>query len=105
MGASIAGLTTAEQAKEGKAEVDAVRVQIAVLGKAVAAYRVKHSEFPVSLKGLVEKKLVLPEAIVDPWDKEFQYDRSGKRNHGKMPDIWTVSPSKMIIGNWPEVKK
>src|SRR5437867_223568 len=105
MAASTSGLTTAEQTKESTAKADAAKAQITILGKAVDAYRLKYAEFPANLKALVEKKLVLPDAIIDPWGKEFQYDVAGKRNDGKTPDIWAVTPSKVTIGNWVEKKK
>jgi hypothetical protein len=41
----------------------------------------------------------------DPWGREWQYDVAGKRNDGKKPDVWTVSPfggGKKEIGNWAE---
>ena len=34
-----------------------------------------------------------PEAIKDPWGREFQYDAAGSRNGGSRPDIWTVAPN------------
>jgi putative addiction module component (TIGR02574 family) len=39
----------------------------------------------------------------DPWGREWNYDPTGKRNNGNLPDIWTVSPfagGKKVIGNW-----
>jgi Type II secretion system (T2SS), protein G len=103
--ALISGLTTAKQAKDGESEADLAKAQIAILGKAVDAYRLKNTKFPINLKALVEQKLVQPHAILDPWDNEFQYDVTGKRNDGKKPDIWAVSPSEVTIGNWVEKKK
>ncbi len=35
----------------------------------------------------------------------YQYDAAGKKNGGTKPDIWTETPDKKIIGNWPEEKK
>jgi len=102
---SIFGLGHAQEGKDRKAEVDAAKAQIAVLGKAVDTYHVKLGEYPMDLKALVEKKLVQPDALIDPWKKEYQYDVTGKHNGGKTPDIWTVTPNKVTIGNWVEKKK
>ena len=38
----------------------------------------------------------------DPWKKPYQYDPSGPRNNGRRPDIWTVAPDGLEIGNWPK---
>ena len=43
--------------------------------------------------------------FTDPWGNPYRYDPKGKRNGGKRPDIWTVTPDKTGIGNWPEQKK
>jgi hypothetical protein len=53
---------------------------------------------------LVDDRFVEAKALIDPWDKEFQYDVAGKQNDKKKPDIWTETPDKKTIGNWPEKK-
>ena len=64
----------------------------------------KNNNFPDNLKTLVDDKFVEAKALINPWDKEFQYDAGGKHNDGKKPDIWTETPDKKTIGNWPEKK-
>jgi Type II secretion system (T2SS), protein G len=104
---AFCGSGTAEQPKDkdDKAKVDVAKVQLAVLDKAVAAYRVKNDVFPESIQTLVDAKIIDAKAATDPWGKQYQYEVGGKRNDRKKPDIWTVTPAKETIGNWPAKKK
>jgi hypothetical protein len=92
------------------AKSDAARAQVKVLEKALQTYFVKNNEYPTSLDVLTTvqpdggKPYVETKALIDPWDKPYQYDLSGKRNNGKKPDVWAVAPDKTLIGNWPEKK-
>jgi hypothetical protein len=86
------------EAREGIA-----RVQIKVLDDAVEAYVLSKSELPASLKALLEGNTPIlknADALLDPWKKPYQYDVNGPKNKNKRPDIWTVTPDKVIIGNW-----
>jgi hypothetical protein len=100
--AACCQLIAAEPAKDDKAKVDAAKAQLAALDKAVQAYHKKNNNFPAELMTLVDDKFVEAKALIDPWDKQFQYDAAGKHNDGKKPDIWTETPDKKTIGNWPE---
>jgi hypothetical protein len=79
------------------------------LNQACEAYRVKHGRFPVKLEVLLEKDemgrpyldLDSKDALIDPWGQPYQYDAKGPRNNGVKPDIWTVTPAGVEIGNWP----
>jgi hypothetical protein len=72
----------------------------------VEEYRQKYNNLPSSLTVLVEKeRYVDPEDLLDPWEQPFQYDAAGKRNGGRRPDIWTVTPDRRTLGNWPVDKK
>ena len=104
---TICGPSAADQPKDKaeKAKVDVAKAQVAELDKAVAAYRVKENVYPDSLMTLADAKLIDLKALTDPWGKVYQYDVAGKRNEGKKPDIWTVTPAKETIGNWPAMKK
>jgi hypothetical protein len=42
--------------------------------------------------------------LLDPWGKKYKYD-AGKKNNGEKPDIWTETPDKKIIANWPDTPK
>jgi hypothetical protein len=42
--------------------------------------------------------------LEDPWGNEYRYQYPGKFNLGGF-DIWTISPSGMIIGNWENTSK
>jgi hypothetical protein len=103
--AVLCGLVPAPQPKATNAQVDAATAQLGLLDQAVQTYFLKHDKFPEKLKTLVDGKIVESKSIVDPWGKEYQYEVGGKRNGGRKPDIWTVTPDKNMIGNWPEEKK
>jgi Type II secretion system (T2SS), protein G len=105
LAASLCGLADAQKDKEDDAKVKVAKAQLAVLDKAVAAYFVKNTRFPDSLKTLVDDGLLKADSIIDPWKKEYQYEVGGKHNGDKKPDIWTVTPDKKTIGNWPEKKE
>lgn len=77
------------------------------LTQACKAYHVRHGEFPETLDKLLERDqfgliyLEMPDALIDPWGKRYQYDPKGPRNNGEKPDIWTVLANGTVIGNWP----
>jgi hypothetical protein len=81
--------------------------QTKILTQACEAYRVKHDRLPQNLAELLEKDalggpyLESPDALIDPWGNRYQYDPKGPRNNGLKPDIWTVTPGGVEIGNWP----
>jgi hypothetical protein len=88
------------------AKVAAAKAQIKVLDVAVQLYFIKNEKYPESLKVLTEGKnpLVEPSSLIDPWKNPYQYDPAGPKNKGKKPDVWTVTPDKKALGNWPEEK-
>ena len=97
---SLAGLAHADP-KE-----DLARVEVRNLTVAAKTYNLKRGNFPEKLIDLKTAGYVEPKAtLLDPWGNPYQYDPKGKRNGGKQPDIWTVTPDKKEIGNWPEQKK
>jgi len=102
----VAGTGFPADAKED-AKVAAAKAQIAVLDKALQAYHLKHEKYPESLKALTEgdKPYVEAAALTDPWKNPYQYDAAGPKNKGKKPDVWTVTPDKETLGNWPAEKK
>lgn len=77
------------------------------LTHACQAYRIKRDRFPKNLEELLAKDalggpyLEGPDALIDPWGRRYQYDPKGPRNNGAKPDIWTVTPQGIEIGNWP----
>ena len=45
-----------------------------------------------------------PDALKDPWQQQWQYDKTGPMNGGTKPDIWTTDPKdaqRTKLGNWP----
>jgi Type II secretion system (T2SS), protein G len=70
------------------------------LERAVTDYCIKKGEYPPNLDTLVSEGAVNADGLRDPWKHEYQYDPNGRKNKGARPDIWTVTPSREIIGNW-----
>ncbi len=84
-------------------ESEGLRIRLQVLDQSVQNYLGSTGKLPANFKAIVDAKLLSPKSIIDPWGKEFQYDISGKKTKNKeVPDIWTETPDKQIIGNWSE---
>ena len=81
------------------------KIQIKRIDKALQMYKLKNREFPEFLERLIEGKnpFLKMKDLYDPWEQHYQYDPSGQRNRGKMPDVWTRYPERENIGNWPEL--
>lgn len=87
---------------------DVARTQVkGTLTNACQAYYLKHSQWPDTLQQLTVKDdmgmiyLENQDALLDPWKKPYQYDKSGQKNNQTKPDIYTTAPDGEIIGNWP----
>jgi general secretion pathway protein G len=80
------------------------------LTTACKTYKTKVGEYPNQLTDLLQKTsegfgpfLESEEALLDPWERPYQYNAAGPRNNGMQPDIWTTDPgSGQEIGNWPK---
>lgn len=82
-------------------ESDDLTIRLTILDQGVQNYLGTKRKLPPNLKTLVDEKILRPESLVDPWGKEFQFDIAGKKTKNKeVPDIWTETPDKKIIGNW-----
>ena len=91
------------------AKIDAAKRQLRALTESCKVYKLKYGDFPEKLDQLVNPPQGKPflekkDALVDPWGKKYEYDAAGKKNDGLRPDIWTVTPGKKEIGNWPDKK-
>src|SRR5438552_14081125 len=89
-----------EDARIGRAKADC-----ATLAKAAQAYEIQFGQLPESLQQLVQppvgsKPFVDPDALMDPWNKPYQYDPQGAHSNGLKPDVYTVTPDGIQIGNW-----
>jgi len=88
-----------DDAKDG-----AAKSSIATLTQACQAYKLKYQEYPPNLQQLVQppngSPFVEPDALLDPWQRQFQYDPNGPRNNGLKPDISTTGSHGQEIGNW-----
>ena len=97
------GVATGLRADEKE---DRARLDIRSLTLAAKTYNLKRGNFPEKLLDLKTAGYVEPKAtLLDPWGNPYQYDPKGKKNGGKQPDIWAVTPDKKEIGNWPEGNK
>jgi hypothetical protein len=97
-------LTNRTPAQEKEDKVKLARTYIKTIEQVLAVYQLKYGHYPAKLKTLVEGPrpyFAKPEAILDPWGKPWEYNPAGKRNKGKKPDLWTVTPDKQLISNWP----
>jgi len=84
-------------------ELDDVRVRLRILHQTIQRYLASNRKLPANLKTLVDAKMLSSKSLVDPWGKEFQYDITGKKTGNKeVPDIWTETPDKKVLGNWSE---
>ncbi len=81
--------------------------QIKKLDKAIQAHRLKTGLVPETLNALTEGKNapLKDKDLRGPWGNVYRYDTSGPQNRGKMPDIWTVTPELLVVGNWPSRNK
>jgi type II secretory pathway pseudopilin PulG len=91
------------KSKEGAAKAKAM-----TLDTAVQTYMTNHNgQAPASVAVLTQpdpennnKPYVSDDAILDPWNQQYQLDPGGSRNKGAKPDVYTTSPEGKIIGNF-----
>ena len=82
---------------------DDLKIRLQVLDQSVQCYLGSTGKLPANFKALVDAKILSSKSLLDPWGKEFQYDITGKRTKNKeVPDIWTETPDKKVIGNWSD---
>ncbi|MEI7686404.1 MAG: type II secretion system protein GspG, partial [Planctomycetota bacterium] len=84
-------------------KIDSAKVRIMQLDAAVAVHKIKNGAYPDSLNALTKgdnRSLESADSLLDPWKKPYQYDVAAPKNMGAKPDIWTVSPTHVVIGNW-----
>lgn len=86
-----------------RAKEDLAKAKMKSLSQACQAYKLRYDAYPPMLAQLIQppdgEPLVKPDAIIDPWGQEYQYNPEGTNNGGYEPDIWVVRPNKQI-GNW-----
>jgi general secretion pathway protein G len=110
----VAAADPAEPPKKGAREEEKIKVaraQVQTISAAVETYKLNNGEYPDTLKDLTKPQpnggaaLLPAKALQDPWKRTYQYDPAGLHNGGLKADVWTVTPAKKLIGNWPEKKK
>jgi len=67
---------------------DKARFEVMKLTRWVEEYKTRTGAYPTAL------------APLDPWGVPYEYHPDGPRNSGRHPDIWTITPSGELIGNW-----
>ena len=104
----------AEPPKKGakdEEKVKVARVQVRAISEQLEVYKLNNGEYPEKLQDLAKPQpgggapLLPAKALLDPWKRPYRYDPAGKRNGGLKADVWTVTPAKKRIGNWPEKKR
>jgi hypothetical protein len=93
------------RARFEEAMVTKAKLDVRGLSQHLDVYKLNTGEYPKALAVLTEgTNPLLPnkESLLDPWGNPYQYDPDGPRNRGLRPDVWTVTPDKKVIGNWPE---
>jgi hypothetical protein len=69
------------------------------------AYYVRVGAYPPTLGALLGPPTLLDrDQLIDPWGRPYRYDPKGPKNNGMYPDIWTVTPDGIEIGNWPTAR-
>lgn len=93
-----------QRLEDGKVGIAKTNAQ--ALAAACEQYYANNEQFPPSLGALTQPQpngggpFFGPDKLLDPWKKEFQYNPAGTNNGGSRPDVWTVSPRGVTIGNW-----
>jgi general secretion pathway protein G len=91
------------------AKVSTVKAQSKVLTEAVESYYINHGTYPASLAALLQQTeqggpyLKNQDALIDPWQRPYQYNAAGPNNNGRQPDIWADTPQGQV-GNWSSSK-
>lgn len=113
--AGLGGYYVIGQYNESK--VSSAKIQAKTISSAVDTYFIDHGVYPPSLEVLLQKDeqgkgpyLKSRDALLDPWDRPYQYDVNGTRNHQAgavvpIPDVFTVTPDGRQVGNWAEPKR
>jgi general secretion pathway protein G len=88
------------------AKIDTAKTKAITIAKVIQTYELRFGSAPESLQQLIQppdggKPFIEPDALLDPWNKPYQYDPSGQHNGGVKPDVWTTHPETgQMIGNW-----
>lgn len=110
--------STSNYAVEEAAQYTTTEAQINTLKVALSAFNKRTGTWPTSKEGLlalvltvpdpttgIAKPVVKPEALIDPWESDFQYAYPAQRSKDAF-ELWSMGPDKRSgteddIGNWP----
>jgi prepilin-type N-terminal cleavage/methylation domain-containing protein len=94
-----------------RAKADLARTRTKELTQAVKAYHINHHVYPDSLQQLLVRDekggpyIEDADALYDPWDQPYIYEKAGSKNNGARPDIYTTNPGTgELIGNWAKAR-
>ncbi len=89
------------------AKEDVAKTQVQTLTEAAQMYQIKHGSFPPDLNTLTQPTpdgkpgSLEVSALIDPWQRPYQYSVQGGHHAGQKPDIWsTGQDGNQQIGNW-----
>ncbi len=102
----ICALVTILLVRQMPAPADIAESQIkGPLTQACNTYYLRVGAYPATLGALLGPPTLLDrDEIIDPWGRPYRYDPKGPKNNGIKPDIWTVTPDGVEIGNWPTAR-
>jgi general secretion pathway protein G len=103
--ASVSGVYVFRAYEDAK--ISTARAKAISLATACQQFMVKYERYPESLNELIQppsgnQPFVEPDALNDPWGKQFTYDQSGQHNNGLKPDVYTTTPTGEVVGNWKQ---
>ena len=107
-------------ASKRNADLKAAKVQVELLDHFLQLYLLDIGSYPSQQSGLQALRTVPADLQgsdkwggpyierdipMDPWGKPFTYTFPGTHNQGNKPDVYTVTPDNVVIGNWSEEVK
>ena len=106
IGAPVSSRCVAGRWLFSRCDIDRTSAQCRILEQQATAYKIRYGDYPGSLDALTQPSPdgnappLEPEALVDPWGHQYQYDPSGGHSQGRKPDVWTTTQNGKQIGNW-----
>lgn len=88
------------------AKLSTAKINANGLAQECEKYKLNNGEYPQNIQALTVQQpnggppLVPPDKILDPWNKPFQVDPTGRHNQGLKADVFTTAPDGRIIGNF-----
>jgi type II secretory pathway pseudopilin PulG len=100
--AGVGGVVYMKVLEDGKK--DAARAQVEAITTACQIFQRANGDWPSSLADLTVpgpdgRAYLEQKALIDPWNKQYQYNPVGDNAAYGKPDIWTTTPAGETVGN------